>query len=421
MASLAERLDSIQDQILNLYEEGSKNLEDHIKYWQLVGQEQTTLYYAREKGLNRVGITNVPALQVSRKRAKEAIEMAMVLTTLKDSQYGREQWTFTQTSREMYTAEPEFTLKKQGFQVQIEFDNNPENSVEETGWMFIYAQDLENKWHKYMGEVDNKGLFYTDSDGLKRYYVDFRELADRYGRTGGYKATIGDQVIADVASTSVVATDAPVREQPPAAPETTPPRRVPTRPPPARTPSRTPTRSGRKRPRRRPTRTPAKRARPTSAATPSTSTSTSQAETQARPISSTSHPASKAQGRSRQARSTAPAAPTSGEVGSRHTSVSARGLSRLQRLLQEARDPPALVLKGPANSLKCLRFRVKKNHPGTFEHLSTTWWWTGGRGKERVGPASMLVLFRSARQREQFLMSVPVPASIKVNPVAFYE
>lgn len=358
-------------------------MEDHVEYWRLIRKEQATLHYAREKGLARVGLIPVPSKQVTKANAKQAIEMEMYLQSLLESPYGGEPWTMAQTSREVFLAAPEYTFKKQGKPVDIEFDGDSLNSVRETVWLFIYAQDTEGRWHKHIGQADGQGAYYKDADGDRRDYIVFGELAKRYGTTGRYKAVIDDTVIADFTPSGPspdVATDSSPRER-----QRSP--RTPKRPPGRRKQQRTPT------PKR-----------------PGPSTPLSKPHT---PTSKTPRPD--------KGRGSAGTPPSPGEVGRSHTLVPAKGRSRLQRLLQEAVDPPALVLTGKANVLKCFRYRVKKTYSKHFVRTSTTWYWTGPQGKERVGKACMLVMFKSPAQRQGFLMSVPIPTSIQSHAVSFFE
>lgn len=386
METLAQRLNLIQESILTLIEKGSTLLLDQIEYWKLVRKEQALLHHAKDRGLTRVGLTHVPPKQVSQARAKEAIEQEMYLQSLYESPYGIEPWNMSQTSREAFLAAPKYTFKKQASSVDIEFDGDSLNSVRETGWSFIYAQDEDGRWHKYVGAADDKGLYYVDKDGDRWDYVDFGALARRYGTTGRYKVLIGDTVIADVASSApspVVAVDSSPR--------------------PRTQPQRTPQRTGGRR--RRRIRTPAPKG-------------TRQQPAKAVPRANTTPPKAP---RADQGSSAVGTPPSAREVGGRHTTVPATGRSRLQRLLAEARDPPALVLTGQANSVKCLRFRLKKSYSKHFQHCSTTWWWTGPKGKERVGEASMLVMFKSVKQRQGFVLSVPLPPTIRSHAVSFFE
>ena len=110
MESLTERFDAVQENLLELFESGSDNIEDQILYWNLMRKEGILLYYARQKGISRLGLQHVPSLAVSEFKAKQAIMMTLQLESLKNSEFGREKWTLQDTSLELYNTEPELSL-----------------------------------------------------------------------------------------------------------------------------------------------------------------------------------------------------------------------------------------------------------------------------------------------------------------------
>ncbi|AFR33946.1 E2 [Miniopterus schreibersii papillomavirus 1] len=366
---LTARLESVQEEIFELIEESSNRLEDQIRYWELIRKEQALLFLARRERITRIGAEVVPPLSVSETRAKQAIQMSLLLTSLNKSHYKNEPWTMQETSRERMLAPPKYTFKKAGKSVDIIFDGNIENSVRETMWGFIYYQDSDDEWQKQPGEIDDQGLFYRDYDNEKIYYVDFKELAAKYSKEGRYKVIVDSKTVADVVVSHLDNSESPVRTK--AAPAGR--RRI---------------SGGRRRP----------RGRSSSHSTPA-STSSSSTPTRSR---------------SRPRRAYTGAAPSPREVGTQHASVTGPSGSRLRRLLQEARDPPAVILSGPANTVKCLRFRCRHRYNEYFDKISTTWWWTGD-GRTRTGDASMLVSFQSESQRTSFLNTVPVPSSVTVS------
>lgn len=73
------------------------------------------------------------------------------------------------------------------------------------------------------------------------------------------------------------------------------------------------------------------------------------------------------------------------------------------------------VLKGGANQLKCLRYRIKKQHCGLYLCISSTWHWTGDTGTERQGRARILLVFPGAEQAQQFLQTVSLPRGVQVS------
>lgn len=375
MDPLTARLESVQEEIFELIEESSTRLEDQIRFWDLIRKEQAIFYLARKHKITKIGSDAVPAMSVSETRAKQAIQMSMLLTSLNQSAYKNEPWSMQETSRERMLAEPMYRFKKAGKPVDIIFDGNPENSVRETLWGYIYYQDSNDQWQKQPGEVDDKGLFYRDYDNQKMYYVSFKELAAKYSKEGRYKVVLNAKTVADVVVSDLDNSESPVRTK---APATRRRRRV----------------SGGRR-----------RARRASSSHPSsTSTSTSSTPTRSR---------------SRTRRDYSGAAPSPREVGTQHASVTGPSGSRLRRLLQEARDPPAVILSGPANTVKCLRFRCRHRYNECFDKISTTWWWTGD-GRTRAGDASMLVSFQSESQRNNFLNTVPVPSSVTVSAASLF-
>ncbi|AUB51250.1 E8/E2 protein [Human papillomavirus type 211] len=100
--------------------------------------------------------------------------------------------------------------------------------------------------------------------------------------------------------------------------------------------------------------------------------------------------------------------PTPGEVGTRHRSASRTGLTRLQQLQREAWDPPILIVKGPANSLKCWRNRLKLTANSLlYEYSSTVWKWIGENNS--ILGSRMLLSFASVTQRNQFLKVIKPP------------
>ena len=113
MESLTERFDAVQENLLELYESGSDNIEDQILYWNLMRKEGVLFYYARQKGITRLGLQHVPSLAVSEFKAKQAIMMTLQLESLKNSEYGSEKWTMQDTSLELYNTEPQHTFKKE--------------------------------------------------------------------------------------------------------------------------------------------------------------------------------------------------------------------------------------------------------------------------------------------------------------------
>ena len=103
-----------------------------------------------------------------------------------------------------------------------------------------------------------------------------------------------------------------------------------------------------------------------------------------------------------------PSYPTPEEVGSRHRRPEGTYHSRLRQLQEDARDPPVLIVRGSANTLKCWKNRCRQKHQRLFLMLSTVFSWVA-KGPERIGHHRMLVAFTNSRQRQEFLTHVKIP------------
>lgn len=389
MESLVDRFDALQENLLTLYEAGSNKIEDQIMYWDIIRQENVLSHYARKKGLSHIGLQPVPALSVSEAKAKQAIMMSLHLKSLQQSSYGQESWTLQDTSFELFNADPPNTFKKGAITVDVFYDDDEDNFYPYTLWSYIYYQNGNGEWHKVKGDVDYEGLFYITHDNEKVYYVTFDKDARRFSRTGKwtvkYKSTT-------ISSTSVTSTSSPTwnptsrRASPNSVGQTT-----------------TAQKSQR-------------RQRPTSPSPPRrTRTRTWQSDGD---TDSSSPPAtrqlSRRRGR-RQGESSSYRRDQRGslgvspeDVGRRHRVVEGKNLTRLGRLQEEARDPPIVLLKGPANTLKCYRYRCKTKWKSLIFRMSTVFSWVG-EGVERLGQPRMLLAFRSVEQRQKFLATVHLP------------
>lgn len=408
METLNQRLESLQDAILNLYEKNSKKLSDQIDHWQLVRKEQVLLHYLRKQGVYKAGIIPVPALASSQTKAKQAIEMQLILSSLAESAYADEEWTLLDTSLERFKAPPQNILKKNGMTVDVRFDGDNNNRVRHTKWRDLYYQNVNNRWIKTTSHVDHKGIYYVDEYDVKIYYQDFEADADRYSSTGHWDVLInGKLIMPSVSSSSSGSSDkwgpeVPLGRREPESTSAT----IDTTT--SQTPRHTspstetiPPTSSKKRRQygRRRSRSPRKRAR------------------------SSSGDRGRGGGRrlnGGETTSKSLSAPTPGEVGGSRRSVPTGAGGRLQRLLQEARDPPALVLKGDPNKLKCMRFRLKEKYSAYFSRVSTTWYWTECENTDRIGDARVLIQFTDESQRNKFLSRVKLPNSIRLTAASFY-
>ncbi|UNR78519.1 E2 [Tadarida brasiliensis papillomavirus 3] len=396
--NLSSRLESLQTKILDLYEKDSTDIADHIELWHTIRQEQVLLFYARRKGINRLLGLPVPSLQSAEASAKDAIEVETFLKSLARSEYGLEQWTLQQTSKERLRADPANTFKKEGDQVTVYFDNDEDNEAEYTIWGFVYYQGDDDVWHKTGSFVNHQGIFYFNEDGEEIYYVDFEEEAEKYSNTATWTVRYHNNEFIDDSSSSVPADSTTTargaalhtpqrkreRSQSPQAGEEA---------PQAENPA---ARRGR-------SRSPIHRQpRPS---TPGLVIRRRQGERQpSQP--STSTPSSTT---GRRRRVLQP--PTAAEVGEGHTVVEGRSHSRLLQLLREARDPPILGFSGNLNSLKCYRYRLNRDYRQYFDNVSTTWRWTT-KGRGRCAGGSIILKFNSVGQRDQFLRNVSFPRAL---------
>nr|WKV32424.1 early protein 2 [Canis familiaris papillomavirus type 25] len=107
-------------------------------------------------------------------------------------------------------------------------------------------------------------------------------------------------------------------------------------------------------------------------------------------------------------------------AGARRLAVAGGRADRPGDILREAGHLPqtAVVLCGPANALKCLRYRLQHHHGQKFMTVSTTWYWAG-QGSSRLGPARIMLTFRSSQQQTEFFQTVKLPPSISRAPSIF--
>lgn len=180
---------------MTLIEKESTDLVDHISYWDSVRKENVTGYYARKEGLTKLGLQPLPTLTVLEYKAKEAIKMSLLLTSLQKSQYGNEPWTLAEVSAEIVNTTPKNCFKKKPFTVTVLFDNDERNTFPYINWEFIYYQDDNNIWHKVHGQVDINGLFFTEVTGDIVYFVLFQPDAEKYGHKGQWSVRYKNETL----------------------------------------------------------------------------------------------------------------------------------------------------------------------------------------------------------------------------------
>lgn len=342
--------------------------------------------------------------------------MNILLDSLALSPYANEQWTLGDTGVELVLAtEPKNAFKKRGYEVLVLYDHKPESSYPYTNWDNIYYQDLNDMWIKTPGLVDYNGLYYEEPDGTKAYFTLFADNAHRYGHTGEWTVQYRNKTIYPPVTSSrpsggpseevLVISDSGSEGSDGAS--VTSPRRE----------------------------TTVTFAQP-SDQTPGPSTSISEAAPRARRRlgqgeSGAEPPVKKAKADSTGGRRAGGGGPSprrrgggggggerrgdrgeqspvpAEEVGRRHRSVTERGLTRLGRLQEEARDPPVIIVQGCPNSLKCWRNRLPKRK-GLYENVTTVFHWVMDTyTADRNG--RVLVAFSSTQQRQQFISAVTIP------------
>lgn len=382
---MTARFDALQDQLLTLYESAATDIHSQIKHWELSRKLNVLMYYSRKEGYSNLGLQTLPTLQVSEYNAKLAIKMMILLKSLANSRYGKEQWSLTETSAELMLTPPKNTFKKGGFQVEVFYDNDRFNANVYTQWEYIYYQDLNDEWHKVPGEVDHNGLSFTDVTGEKTYFKLFAEDAERYSDTGQWTVRYKNTTISSVVTSSsrqhssINEKRDQQRRLRDSSPEEGTSRRsekhteeeLPT------TTTTSPTTTRERRRRRR-----------------------GDGGEQQQGESSTGGPQSK--------RVRGSFAVSADEVGTRHRSVPAHGLGRLRRLQEEARDPPILCIKGPANNLKCWRNRFNVKFNSLYFKTSSVFKWLGDTDSQN-NISRMLIAFHDQCERTRFLQTVNLP------------
>lgn len=363
---------------MNLIEKESYDLKDHLLFWRAVRAENVIAYYARKERITKLGLQPLPTTQVTEYKAKEAINIQLLIESLLKSEFAIERWTLAEVSAETINSAPKNCFKKIPFIVTVLFDNDENNAFPYTCWEYIYYQDENNKWHKTEGLVDHNGMYYKHINGDSVYFVIFHPDAVKYGKTGQWTVKFKNKtVVASVTSSS--RHSYPTSESRPG-PSTL----------------------------YRP-QSPGRRQQDSTenTDTDSPSSSTPRIRRGRRPGGESGEPGTNQTPRRGTKRKLgSDSAPSPGEVGSRSRTVAAHGLSRLRRLQEEARDPPIILFTGQQNTLKCWRNRVTTKHSDLFLCFSSVWKWLGANAN---GAAKLLVAFTSVSQRELFLHTVHIP------------
>ena len=366
---------------MNIIEESPTDLNSIIKYWQLTRKEYVTLYYARKENFTRLGLQPVPTLAVSEYKAKEAIQMQLLLTSLSHSHYASERWTLQDCSAELINTQPKNCFKKMGYTVDVWFDHDQSKAFPYTNWKHIYYQDAADQWHKVKGEVDENGMYYNELNGDRVYFTLFEADSAKYGVTREWTVHYENTTV--VSSSSSNRRLGEQSQKPTDEPSTS-----------GNTKAQSPKR-------RRPEEV--DRAVATSSTSPSSATSSNiRARRRRTEQGERTTPVSKRRRTTAQSPERL-AVPTPSEVGTRHRLPPQQGLGRLRQLQAEAWDPYLLILKGPSNNLKCWRNKIK--HKNWFSNSSNVWRWLGNGCTQ----SRMLLVFDTPLQRERFVMHVKLP------------
>lgn len=273
-----------------------------------------------------------------------------------------------------------------------------------TMWKYIYSQDENGQWYKSESHVDHNGLWYRDHFGDVVYYILFASDVEKYGVTGTWTVVHENKPIyAPVTSTRRAKHAEPLGLPSTSHPSTSTPRDSHS--------SSTETDAG---------------LGTSSEASPRLRRGQGESRPQTRsrsrsrsrsPLSSRQRPDTTTGGRGggggegggrgrRRGGGPRESAPAPSEVGQRHTSVTEKNISRLQRLQAEAGDPPVILVQGPANSLKCWRRRFTVKHRELFTFASSVFRWITGCSSHSN---SLLIAFRDVTQRHAFLHHTTLP------------
>ena len=379
-ADLTERSDALQERLLTLYESDLKTLEAQLEHWTLIRKQYVLYYYARREGYTHLGLQPLPNLQISEYRAKEAIQLMLLLKSLQRSPFANEQWNLSETSAESIHTPPKNCFKKQPYTVTVWFDHNPSNSFPYTNWDSIYYQDDNEQWHKTPGLVDVNGMYYTETNGDRVYFQLFDTDAQRYATTGQWTIKFKHETLSTSVTSSYRAPSVSPQASISSSSDS-----IPT----AKTSS---TR-----------RQQSEEGSPSSSTAISTTTSVRRRRGQGEYHTDNGEPS-----RSKRRRQASAAGVPASEVGIRHRSVPATGLTRLARLKAEAGDPAIIIVKGGSNQLKCYRYRIRGKYSHLFKNTTTVFKWTE-HNKNESHSNRLLIAFDSFQQRKQFLQKVSVP------------
>ncbi|ATQ38563.1 E2 [Gammapapillomavirus 24] len=383
MEWLTDRFNAVQETLLNLIEQGAQDLDSQIEYWNNVRKENVYMYYAKREGLTHIGLQPLPVPAVSEYKAKQAIHLVLLLQSLKKSPYATESWTLQNTSEELINTQPKDCFKKHPYTVEVWFDNDRNNSYPYINWDAIYYQDSQEKWHKVPGLVDYNGLYYNEVGGDRVYFTIFDTDAQKYGQTGMWTVHFKRKTL--VAPISSSKQSSAYSGKTPTSVSSSSKDTLPTKESPRRL------------------------QRPEVGSSTGETTAVRRRRREQGESSTDGEPTTTSKRRrgGGGGGGTGRLGVSPEEVGSRHHSATGRHRTRLEQLKEEARDPPIIIVTGPANSLKCWRYRKQNSNAFPFLAVSTIFTWVGGCGSAEQ--ARMLIAFNTNEERTQFIKYVQFP------------
>nr|WDS49658.1 MAG: E2 protein [Neophocaena asiaeorientalis asiaeorientalis papillomavirus 4] len=385
METLCQRLDALQEAQMDLLEQDTGNIQDICKYLSLLRKEAILICAANKKGLKKLGLTVVPPQRVCEANAKDAIHLHLMVCSLQSTQYGEETWLFSDLTHGMLSTKPKDTFKKGGQRVTVYFDGDESNCMEYVLWSKLYLPLEDGGWTTATSGVDTYGIYMITGEG-KEYYTSFSDEAHKYGSNGKWKVLFKGKEITDCtivssttcglgnergSNTSISACAGGSEDAPDRA---------------------LPVDRGLKRPVPLPQPIPEK------------------------PLCTTTPPPSPETG---QQQDTGTRVPLTGnscgqqywELGGGRPSDSDSDCGPCKRPRTEP-DIPSLLITGGPNQLKCLRFRLKKQHRKSYYRCSTTWCWVSEDGLTRVGNHRIFVSFTSEEQCKLFEDTIPLPKGV---------
>lgn len=387
---LTQRLDALQAALIDLYEEAPKDLPSQIKHYNLLRKQSVMEYYCRKEGYTQLGLHHLPPLRISEYHAKRAIKMQLILKSLEKSVYAKETWTLQDTSADLFDSPPRNCFKKGGFDVEVWFDKNPQNAFPYTNWTWIYYQDEQEEWHKVPGQTDYNGLYFDEQNGDRTYFLLFEKDAPRYGNTNEWLVNVKNEQLSLPLNSASRRSASHLTSTPSSNSDTA-------------------TTSGHSKAsspnRRGEEQTQTQSAGPTERLSP---------RRRRRGGEGKQSPRKRRRGGGGGSESRAVlSAPTADQVGRSHRSVNRAGLSRLEVLQAEARDPYVILIRGSPNKLKCWRYRCNSKCDPPFQYMTTVWRWVTA---DTVGvEGRVLVSFASKESRDKFANTAVFPKGSTIS------